>query len=83
MDDGTTPIATRRSTRQIVLAHRTNPVTVGGGAPISVQSMTTTKTADVDGTLQQVYALHGAGADIVRCTCNDADAAAGLAHIVP
>ena len=83
MDDGTTPIATRRSTRQIVLAHRTNPVTVGGGAPISVQSMTTTKTADVEGTLQQVYALHGAGADIVRCTCNDADAAAGLAHIVP
>jgi (E)-4-hydroxy-3-methylbut-2-enyl-diphosphate synthase len=45
--------------------------------------MTTTKTADVEGTLQQIYALHGAGADIVRCTCNDADAAAGLAHIVP
>ena len=50
---------------------------------MSVQSMTTTKTADVDGTLQQIYALAGAGADIVRCTCNDADAAAGLAHIVP
>jgi len=45
--------------------------------------MTTTKTADVEGTLQQIYALYGAGADIVRCTCNDADAAAGLAHIVP
>jgi (E)-4-hydroxy-3-methylbut-2-enyl-diphosphate synthase len=58
-------------------------VAVGGGAPISVQSMTTTKTADVEGTLQQIYALYGAGADIVRCTCNDADAAAGLAHIVP
>ncbi|MEZ5138655.1 MAG: flavodoxin-dependent (E)-4-hydroxy-3-methylbut-2-enyl-diphosphate synthase [Acidimicrobiales bacterium] len=56
---------------------------MGGGAPISVQSMTTTKTADVEGTLQQIYALFGAGADIVRCTCNDADAAAGLAHIVP
>ncbi len=50
---------------------------------MSVQSMTTTKTADVEGTLQQIYALYGAGADIVRCTCNDADAAAGLAHIVP
>ena len=45
--------------------------------------MTTTKTADVDGTLQQVYALAGAGADIVRITCNDVDAAKGLAEIVP
>ena len=46
-------------------------VAVGGGAPISVQSMTTTKTADVEGTLRQIYALAAAGADIVRCTCND------------
>lgn len=45
--------------------------------------MTTTKTADVDGTLAQVYALASAGADIVRITCNDVDAAAGLAEIVP
>ncbi|HET8931439.1 MAG TPA: flavodoxin-dependent (E)-4-hydroxy-3-methylbut-2-enyl-diphosphate synthase [Acidimicrobiales bacterium] len=73
----------RRETRQIVLAHRTNPVAVGGDAPISVQSMTTTKTADVDGTLAQIYALRGAGADIVRCTCNDSEAAEGLARIVP
>jgi (E)-4-hydroxy-3-methylbut-2-enyl-diphosphate synthase len=83
MDDGSTPLAARRPTRQIVLAHPTNPVAVGGDAPVSIQSMTTTKTADVDGTLAQIYALYGAGADIVRCTCNDADAAAGLAHIVP
>ena len=83
MDDGTVTVATRRPTRQITLAHPTHPVAVGGGAPVSIQSMTTTKTADVEGTLQQVYALYGAGADIVRCTCNDADAAAGLAHIVP
>jgi (E)-4-hydroxy-3-methylbut-2-enyl-diphosphate synthase len=83
VDDGSIQLAPRRRTRQIVLAHRTNPVAVGGDAPVSVQSMTTTKTGDVDGTLQQVYALYGAGADIVRCTCNDADAAAGLAHIVP
>lgn len=45
--------------------------------------MTTTKTADVEGTLQQIYALAGAGADIVRCTCNDQGAAEGLAQIVP
>jgi (E)-4-hydroxy-3-methylbut-2-enyl-diphosphate synthase len=45
--------------------------------------MTTTKTADVDGTLSQVYALSGAGADIVRITCNDVEAAEGLAEIVP
>jgi (E)-4-hydroxy-3-methylbut-2-enyl-diphosphate synthase len=58
-------------------------VPVGGGAPVTVQSMTTTKTADVEGTLAQVYALAAAGADIVRCTCNEEAAAEGLAHIVP
>src|SRR4051812_6298108 len=45
--------------------------------------MTITKTADVEGTLQQIYALAGAGADIVRCTCNEKEAAEGLAQIVP
>jgi len=59
------------------------PVPVGGRSPVSVQSMTTTKTADVNATLAQVYALGGAGADIVRITCNDVDAAQGLAEIVP
>ena len=49
----------------------------------SVQSMTITKTADVEGTLQQIYALAAAGCDIVRCTCNEAEAAEGLAQIVP
>jgi (E)-4-hydroxy-3-methylbut-2-enyl-diphosphate synthase len=44
--------------------------------------MTTTKTADVEGTLAQIYALAGAGCDIVRCTCNEEEAAEGLAHIV-
>ena len=72
-------VAERRKTRQIVVGG----VPVGGGAPVSVQSMTTTKTADVDGTLQQIYALAAAGADIVRCTCNEAEAAEGLARIVP
>lgn len=69
----------RKQTRQI----RVGAVAVGGDAPVSVQSMTTTKTADVDGTLAQVYALAGAGADIVRITCNDLDAAKGLAEITP
>ncbi len=58
-------------------------VPVGGDAPISVQSMTTTKTADVEGTIAQIYALFGAGADLVRCTCNEIEAAEGLAQIVP
>jgi len=69
----------RRSTQQITVGK----VAVGGGSPISVQSMTTTKTSDVEGTLQQIYALAAAGCDIVRCTCNDQDAAEGLAQIVP
>jgi (E)-4-hydroxy-3-methylbut-2-enyl-diphosphate synthase len=56
---------------------------VGDGAPITVQSMTTTKTSDVEGTLQQIYALAAAGCDIVRCTCNEPEAAEGLAHIIP
>src|SRR4051795_11389107 len=71
--------APRRKTRQI----RVGNVLVGGEAPISVQSMTITKTADVDATLQQIYALAAAGADIVRCTCNRQDSAEGLARIVP
>lgn len=69
----------RRPTRRISVGD----VEVGDGAPISVQSMTTTRTSDVDGTLQQIYALAAAGCDIVRCTCNEMEAAEGLAHIVP
>ena len=69
----------RKETRQIMVGD----VPVGGGAPITVQSMTITKTADHEGTLQQIYALAGAGADIVRCTCNNREAAEGLARIVP
>jgi (E)-4-hydroxy-3-methylbut-2-enyl-diphosphate synthase len=69
----------RRKTRHV----QVGSVAVGGGAPVSVQSMTTTKTADVEGTLAQIYALAAAGADIVRCTCNEDEAAVGLAQIVP
>jgi (E)-4-hydroxy-3-methylbut-2-enyl-diphosphate synthase len=73
------PAFPRKPTRQI----HVGKVAVGGGAPITVQSMTITKTADVEGTLQQIYALAAAGCDIVRCTCNEAEAAVGLAQIVP
>jgi (E)-4-hydroxy-3-methylbut-2-enyl-diphosphate synthase len=45
--------------------------------------MTTTKTADVDATLAQIYALAGAGADIVRVTCNNVEAAQGIAEMMP
>jgi (E)-4-hydroxy-3-methylbut-2-enyl-diphosphate synthase len=68
----------RRPTRQIHVGN----VAIGGGAPVSVQSMTTTKTADVDGTLAQIYAIAAAGADIVRCTCNEEEAAEALRSIV-
>ena len=69
----------RRPTNQI----HVGGVAVGGGAPVTVQSMTTTKTADVEGTLSQIYALAASGADLVRCTCNEEAAAEGLARIVP
>lgn len=69
----------RKRTSQIHVGN----VAIGGDAPISVQSMTTTKTADVEATLAQIYELAGAGADIVRCTCNEEQAAVGLAKIVP
>ncbi len=74
--DGVFP---RKDTKQIMVGN----VPVGGGAPITVQSMTITKTADHEATLQQIYALAAAGADIVRCTCNKPEAAEGLARIVP
>ena len=69
----------RRPTRRISVGS----VPVGGGAPVTVQSMTTTKTADAEGTLVQIYALAAAGADMVRCTCNEEAAAEGLARIIP
>ena len=74
----------RRKTRQVLVGRPPGPsVPVGGDAPISIQSMTTTKTADVEGTLAQIYGLAAAGCDIVRCTCNEEAAAEGLAQIVP
>jgi len=72
-------LANRRRSRTVYVG----AVPVGGDSPITVQSMTTTKTDDVDGTLAQIYALAAAGAEIVRCTCNNAAAAEGLSEIVP
>ena len=67
----------RRKTRQIQIGK----VGIGSDFPISVQSMTTTKTKDVESTLSQIYELASNGADIVRVTCNEVDAATGLVEI--
>ena len=56
-------------------------VKVGGGAPIVVQSMTNTDTADIDGTVRQVAALARAGSEIVRITVDRDEAAAAVPHI--
>jgi (E)-4-hydroxy-3-methylbut-2-enyl-diphosphate synthase len=72
------PLAPRRQTRQIDVGG----VKIGGGAPISVQSMTTTVTADVNSTLQQIAELTASGCQIVRVACPSQDDADALAEIV-
>ncbi|HWB68182.1 MAG TPA: flavodoxin-dependent (E)-4-hydroxy-3-methylbut-2-enyl-diphosphate synthase [Mycobacteriales bacterium] len=71
------PLAARRQSRQI----RVGDVLVGGGAPVSVQSMTTTLTADVNATLQQIAELTAAGCQIVRVACPSQDDADALPEI--
>jgi (E)-4-hydroxy-3-methylbut-2-enyl-diphosphate synthase len=56
-------------------------VMVGGGAPIVVQSMTNTDSADVEGTARQVAALARAGSELVRITVDRDEAAAAVPHI--
>src|ERR671931_1765020 len=71
-------LAPRRRSRQI----KVGSVAVGGDAPVSVQSMTTTLTADINTTLQQIAELTASGCDIVRVACprqEDADALAEIA----
>ncbi len=75
------PLAARRPTRQIVLRHPTHPVPVGGDAPVSVQSMTTTVTADINATLQQIAELTASGCQVVRVACPSQDDADALATI--
>jgi (E)-4-hydroxy-3-methylbut-2-enyl-diphosphate synthase len=71
-------VSTRRKTRQVNIGG----IKVGGDAPISVQTMTKTKTDDVTGTVAQIKAATEAGADVVRVTVNDKEAAAAMAEIV-
>ena len=68
----------RRKSRKI----RVGAVEVGGDAPITVQSMTNTPTADAAATIDQISALEEAGADIVRVSCPDEDSTAAFAEIV-
>ncbi|MFJ4696233.1 flavodoxin-dependent (E)-4-hydroxy-3-methylbut-2-enyl-diphosphate synthase [Streptomyces sp. NPDC088766] len=74
-----TKLAERRKSRQI----QVGSVAVGGDAPVSVQSMTTTRTSDIGATLQQIAELTAAGCQIVRVACptqDDADALATIAR---
>ncbi len=66
-----------RPTRQIHIG----PVAIGGGAPVSVQSMTNTDTRDVAATLGQIRRLAEAGCEIVRCAVPDAEAARALGAV--
>ena len=74
-------LAERRVSRQIVLKHPTHPVAVGGDAPVSVQSMCTTLTSDVNATLQQIAELTAAGCQVVRVACPSQDDADALGEI--
>jgi len=71
------PVIERRRTRAV----RVGPVTIGGGAPVSVQSMTKTHTEDVQATVQQIRELADVGCEIVRCAVPDRRAARALAAI--
>ena len=68
----------RRPTRRIHIGK----VAIGGGAPISVQSMTNTKTTDTEATVAQIRALQAAGCDIVRLAVPDMEAARNLGNIL-
>ncbi|HTP79500.1 MAG TPA: flavodoxin-dependent (E)-4-hydroxy-3-methylbut-2-enyl-diphosphate synthase [Bacteroidota bacterium] len=71
-------VGVRRKTRQV----NVGGIKVGGDAPISVQTMTKTKTDDIPGTVGQIRAAAEAGCDIVRVTVNDKEAAESMAEIV-
>jgi (E)-4-hydroxy-3-methylbut-2-enyl-diphosphate synthase len=75
------PLAPRRKSRQIMVGKGKHAVPVGGGAPVSVQSMTTTVTADVNATLQQIAELTATGCQIVRVAVPSQDDADALPQI--
>ncbi|GFE83106.1 4-hydroxy-3-methylbut-2-en-1-yl diphosphate synthase (flavodoxin) [Steroidobacter agaridevorans] len=70
-----------RPTRRHSIPVRIGSVTVGGPAPVVVQSMTNTDTADIDSTTQQIKALARAGSELVRVTVNTDEAAAAVPHV--
>lgn len=74
-------ISPRKLTRKLLLKHHSKPIEVGGDAPISVQSMATTLTSDVNSTLQQIAELTAAGCQIVRVAVPSQDDADALAQI--
>ena len=69
---------TRRKTVGVKVGH----IQVGGGAPVVVQSMTNTDTADISGTVAQCRELADAGSELVRITVNMPESAAAVAEIV-
>ena len=71
----------RRQTCTVKIGTKDNIVRVGGGAPVVIQSMTNTDTADIAGTTQQVMQLANTGSELVRITVNNAEAAAAVARI--
>ena len=70
-----------KSARRCTIPVRIGQVTIGGDAPIAVQSMTNTDTADVEATTKQVAALSRAGSELVRITVDRAEAAVAVRHI--
>src|SRR6267143_2666820 len=86
LDQGATPaekhptykVGVRRKAREVNIGG----IKVGGNAPISVQTMTKTKTSDVEGTVRQIRQAADAGCDIIRVTVNDKEAAEAIAEIV-
>ncbi len=68
----------KRKSRKVLIGN----VPVGGGSPISVQTMTKTKTSDIDATVKQIAEAAEAGCDIIRVTVNDKEAAAAIGEIV-
>ena len=71
------PTIRRKPTRAV----RIGSITVGGGAPIAVQSMAATKTQDIEATTRQVNLIHAAGADIIRIACDSKADVAALAEV--
>jgi len=75
--DGRAAVAARRESRPVFLG----PLQVGGGAPVSIQSMTRTRTADVEATATQIARLAGAGCEVVRLAVPDVASAEAIAEL--